>query len=184
MGNKLFVIKYSGPVGFIKPINSARGYYMRSQENVTESTLVGIEYRLFSEHGYEPTGKLQKIVRHKLHNYGIVNQDEMAKRSYLFEDKNGNKGYRDKRKIIVRGLLVNPELYLAFDNEDDMAIAKRSIISLCRNEDILVPEELMLDVDEKDFDLIDGVEYIPDDNSEEFFGINRYNKSPMYGHLS
>lgn len=49
MDKKLFVVKYSGPFGFIKPWTAVRDGETYSQQFLTPSIVEGMEKKLFPE---------------------------------------------------------------------------------------------------------------------------------------
>ena len=85
--------------------------------------------------------------------------------------------------------MVNPILYLAFEDLEDAEHAARQHICLARNEDILYPDQEVLEVTEEEFDNNDevfyGFELMLEKNEKSFMvGYNRMNnKQPMYGWL-
>ena len=70
-----YVIKYSGPFGFIKPWTAVRDSETYSQQFLTPSIVEGIEKKLFPEFLIDDCrGKIMKIVRHRLNYLCIDNQ--------------------------------------------------------------------------------------------------------------
>lgn len=184
-----YTVKYAGPFGFIKPWTAVRDNETYSQQFLTPSTLEGIEKKLFPEL-LESNGCISKIVRYRLNYCGIDSQQERTWSKGKFEkekkkDNLGREYYISKnRGIINRGVLIHPNLYLAFLNEDDAHKALSQSICLCRNEDILLPEQL-LTLSEEEFEQIDGFELIKASESNGFkVGYNRFdNFSEMFGEL-
>ena len=182
---RYFVVKYTGPFGFIKPWTAVRDGETFSQQFLTPSIIEGIEKKLFPELLDEVyRGKIVKIKRYRLNYKGIDIQQERT------WSKGGINIYKDKRQyktnmgILSRGVMLNPSLYLAFENTEDAKIAFMQTICLCRNEDLMHPVELF-EADEKEFDKIDGFELIFT-NSEKGFkvGYNRFDDaSEMFGEL-
>jgi len=185
MKNKLFVVKYSGPFGFIKPWTAVRDSETFSQQFLTPSIVEGIEKKLFPE--LLGIVGIRKIVGHRLSYDQISQQQEVIQ----------TRGWNSKRKgtqihferpiaIIVRGLLLNPVLFLAFENEDDADVAFNQHICLCRNEDILLPIETFK-IDVEDFDNEDtfsGFELMFEKNDKSFpVGIDRNTGHQMFGWL-
>jgi hypothetical protein len=86
-------------------------------------------------------------------------------------------------------VLLNPILYLAFENKDDAEKAYTQHICLARNEDILFSEDEIIEVSEQEFDsnedMFRGYELIFDDSENSFMvGYNRMNNNEvMYGSL-
>jgi hypothetical protein len=181
----LYVVKYSGPFGFIKPWTAVRDSETYSQQFLTPSIIEGIEKKLFPELLQEEfQGKIFKIKRYRLNYQGLDMQQERT------WSKGGIDVYKDKGQyktnlgIIKRGVMLNPNLYLAFDKREDAEVAFIQSICLCRNEDLMFPEELM-EINEIDFDSIEGFELIFSDSERGFkVGHNRFDRaSEMYGEL-
>jgi hypothetical protein len=182
---KYYVVKYEGPFGFIKPWTAVRDRETFSQQFLTPSIVEGMEKKLFPELLNEKfNGKIAKIKRYRLNYQGLDMQQERT------WSKGGIDIYKDKGQyktnlgILIRGVLLNPNLYLAFENIEDANIANIQSICLCRNEDIVLPIELY-EIPVEDFDQIDGFELIPSDIDNGFkVGHNRFNNaSEMYGEL-
>ena len=182
---KYYVVKYSGPFGFIKPWTAVRDGETFSQQFLTPSIIEGIEKKLFPELLKEANrGKILKIKRYRLNYQGIDIQQERT------WSKGGISIYKDKGQyktnmgILNRGVMLNPSLYLAFDNTDDAKTAFTQTICLCRNEDLIHPVELF-EANENDFDTIDGFELIFTDASQGFkVGHNRFDDAAeMFGEL-
>jgi hypothetical protein len=188
---KLYVVKYAGPFGFIKPWTAVRDggnpkdIHTYSQQFLTPSILEGMEKKLFPELLQEEYyGKIIKIKRYRLNYLGI---DGQLERTW---SKGGIDIYKDKGQyktnlgIINRGVMLNPNLYLAFGSLDDATTAMTQTICLCRNEDLLFPEEI-IETEENEFDNINGFELIFTDSENGFkVGHNRFdNASEMYGEL-
>lgn len=179
---KYYVVKYSGPFGFIKPWTAVRDSETFSQQFLTPSIVEGIEKKLFPELLSE-TG-IKKILRHRLNYSGIDIQQERtwAKGGFQFSKEKGN--YKTNLGILKRGVMLNPNLYLAFENMNDATIAFHQNICLCRNEDILLPEEL-IEMNIEKFNTIAGFELKFSDGTTGFkVGHNRFdNASEMFGAL-
>ena len=173
----LYIVSFRGKFGFIKPWTAVRDDLTFSQQFLTPSIVEGIEKKLFPE--LLSTNGLSKIKRHKLQYNSMSSQQEVTQTRG--EDKKGKR----ERSIIKRGLLVDPVLYLAFDNETDAYEASTQHVCLCRNEDILLPDDEVVTLSETDFGQMDGFE-LRFGMSEHSFkvGHNRYNNAqPMYGWL-
>jgi hypothetical protein len=134
-------------------------------------------------------GEILKIARYRLSYCGLNLQQERTWSKGKFEkerktDDFGREYYKPKNLgIITRGVMINPNLYLAFPNEDDAQKAFAQTICLCRNEDILFPKSIKI-YSEKKFDEINGFELIF--STPEFgfkVGNNRFNETEMYGEL-
>ena len=186
---KYYVVKYSGPFGFIKPWTAVRDSETFSQQFLTPSIVEGIEKKLFPELvKQDETGFLEKginkIKRHRLNYLGIDIQQERtwAKGGFQFSKEKSN--YKTNLGILKRGVMLNPNLYLAFENIEDGKSAFEQNICLCRNEDILLPEEL-LELNETEFESIEGFE-LKFTNKDTGFkvGYNRFNHAEeMFGEL-
>ncbi|MBX2993041.1 MAG: hypothetical protein KF749_17960 [Bacteroidetes bacterium] len=193
----IHVTRFTGPFGYIKPWTAVRDNETYSQNFLTPSIIEGIEKKLFPEL-LEQTDYPKRIVRHRLSYVGITRQQEQTQPRGI--DMTVNKRQRiavvkRPRSILIRGLLIEPVLFLAFSKE---AYAQRAVeqhICLCRNEDVLLPTELPLhdsliasiredefDIDDKGFD---GFELLFEKTKQSFVvGFNRFQKSkPMYGRL-
>ena len=180
------IVKYSGPFGFIKPWTAVRDSETFSQQFLTPSIVAGIERKLFPELLNEPFG-IYKIKSHRL------SYDRMDGQQKQIQPRGGNKSkntYSRDYAILVRSVLLNPVLWLAFENEKDAERANRQHICLCRNEDILYPTlENIEQVSSEDFisndELFNGFELVFEKNEKSFLvGYNRFeNGSPMHGWL-
>ncbi|MDR3062023.1 MAG: hypothetical protein LBU57_07920 [Dysgonamonadaceae bacterium] len=177
-----YVVKYSGPFGFIKPWTAVRDSKTFSMQFLTPSIVEGIEKKLFPELLSE-NGKISKIVRHKL-VYSSVNVQQEQTQSRGWEKKTQTKTMIRPKSILERGILIDPTLYLAFEHRDDTEVACKQHICLCRNEDILFPSEES-EMTEEDFNNLSGFELRFGKNEKAFLvGFNRFdNVHPMYGWL-
>ncbi len=180
----MYVVKYSGPFGFIKPWTAVRDGETFSQQFLTPSIVKGIELKLFPEllDGVITNNSIQKIIRHRLSYSTISSQQEQIH----------PKAFTVKRKIVSRpkailkrGVMIKPVLHLAFENSNDAQRASEQHICLCRNEDVLLPSEKILEFTENEFDMIDGFELIFSKSEDSFIvGFNRFNMAePMYGRI-
>ena len=181
----MFVVKYSGQFGFIKPWTAVRDSETFSQQFLSPSTVEGIEKKLFPELLNEAfNGKIVKIKRYRLNYQGIDVQQEKT------WSKGGINVYKDKGQyktnlgILNRGIMLNPHLYLAFEHKEDAQQAITQTICLCRNEDLIFPESIF-EATESEFDEINGFELIFSDAESGFkVGHNRFdNAVEMYGEL-
>jgi len=175
----MFIVKYSGPFGYIKPWTAVRDSETFSQQFLTPSIIEGIEKKLFPEL-LEDKG-IHKIKRHRLSYRGIDVQQEKTWSKGIIDRRNP---YRKNISIINRGVMLDPILYLAFDNIDDASIAASQTLCLCRNEDLLYPIYIK-EMNESEFNDINGFELMPTDSKSGFIvGYNRFNKAEkMYGKL-
>lgn len=176
----MFVIKYKGKFGFIKPWTAVRDGETFSQQFLTPSIIEGIEKKLFPE--LLPTKGIHKIIRHKLSYDALSEQQEATQTRGL--NKKG-KGYIRPRSILKRDVLVNPILYLAFQTLEDAERAASQHVCLCRNEDILLPNNDIEELNEDEFAALPGFELRFGKSEQSFIvGYNRFdNSKPMYGWL-
>ena len=179
-----FIVKYTGQFGFIKPWTAVRDAEIFSQQFLTPSIIAGIERKLFPKLLKKPFGHY-KILRHRLSYSQMVAQvEQIQPRGWNITKK----VHTRKKAILDRSVLLNPVLYLVFQNEEDANIAAKQHICLCRNEDILFPErvsEVSKEVFDKDEDLFAGYELIFEQTDQSFLvGYNRFDEGrPMYGWL-
>jgi hypothetical protein len=205
---KLFISKYSGPFGFIKPWTAVRDGETFSQQFLTPSTLEGMEKKLFPE-TLNQRGLQGLIIGYRLNYTGISRQQEQTW-SKAWVEKQGKpiiemrltkrKGVEEYKEIkvptvtrrpatgiLTRGVLIGPNLYLAFATKELADRAAVQHICLCRNEDVLLPEETYEATKEEwASDLFPGFELVLNAEISRQFkvGYNRFNNaSPMYGIL-
>lgn len=179
------IVKYTGCFGFIKPWTAVRDSETFSQQFLTPSIIEGIEKKLFPELLVQNCfGEIIKIKRYRLNYQGIDLQQEKtwSRGGFSFNKEKGI--YKTNIGIINRGVLLNPNLYLAFETVADAEVAFSQTICLCRNEDLLYPEKT-LELTADDFDSIEGFELLFTDASSGFkVGHNRFaNGAEMYGEL-
>lgn len=185
MENNLFVVKYSGLFGFIKPWTAVRDSETFSQQFLTPSIIEGIEKKLFPELLSE-TG-IKKIVGHRLSYEQVSQQQEVIQTRGWNNTRKGKKILFERPKsIVTRGVLLCPTLFLAFTNSEDAFRASIQHICLVRNEDILYPVEV-LEVTEEKFNNDEdfrGFELVFERNAKSFpVGVNRLTGEQMYGWL-
>jgi hypothetical protein len=182
---KYYVIKYSGPFGFIKPWTAVRDSETFSQQFLTPSIVEGIEKKLFPELLNEQG--IKKIVGHRLSYSHINQQQEVIQTRGWNSTRKGSQFLFDRPKAILnRGVLLEPILFLAFENLKDAEIAFEQHICLCRNEDVIFPIELK-EVKKESFDNdeeFSGYELIFEKNDNSFHvGYDRKTNELMYGWL-
>lgn len=182
---KYYIVKYSGPFGFIKPWTAVRDSETFSQQFLTPSIVEGIEKKLFPELLNE-TG-IKKIVGHRLSYTQISQQQEVIQTRGWNSTKKGKEILFERpTAILVRGVLLEPVLHFAFQTKEDAEKACEQHICLCRNEDILMPTDL-IEIEKEDFDneeLFNGYELVFENNDNAFqVGYNRQTQEPMYGWL-
>ena len=180
---KYHIVKYTGQFGFIKPWTAVRDSETFSQQFLTPSIVEGMEKKLFPE--LLETKGIQKIKRHRLNYLGIDVQQERTWSKGGFKASKSGKKWKTNLAIINRGVMLEPYLYLAFDNRADAEKAMQEHICLCRNEDVMLPSEL-LERSEAEFNEIEGFELLFDGDKNTMFkvGYNRYDDvAEMFGEL-
>ena len=181
-----YIVKFTGPFGFIKPWTAVRDSETFSQQFLTPSIVEGIEKKLFPELLTEIG--IQKIIGHRLSYSQISPSQEVIQTRGWNSTKQSKQYLFDRPKaILIRGLMLEPVLYLAFTSSVDAEKAFEQHICLCRNEDILFPEEIS-EVDmatfENDSIKYAGFELVFQKNEKSFLvGYNRLNNEQMYGWL-
>lgn len=171
---KLFVVKYSGPFGFIKPWTAVRDGKTFSQQFLTPSIIEGIRQKL----------EVSSIIRHKLTYTSIsVQQEQTQTRGW--EKKTQLKMMVRNLSILERGVMINPILYLAFVTNEEAQKSAKQHICLCRNEDVLLPDSEIIQMEEAEFDQLTGFELRFGQTENSFLvGFNRFDEAkPMYGWL-
>lgn len=182
----LYVVKYSGPFGFIKPWTAVRDSETFSQQFLTPSIVEGIEKKLFPELISERG--IHKIIGHRLSYSQISSQQEVIQTRGWNSVKKGKQILFDRPKaILMRGLLLEPTLLLAFAHEQDAARAFSQHICLCRNEDMLFPEhreETSVEGFNDDGEKYPGYELVFEKEDRSFLvGYHRATSEPMHGWL-
>lgn len=185
MDEKLYVVKYVGPFGFIKPWTAVRDSETFSQQFLTPSILEGIEKKLFPE--LLDISGIKKIVRHRLSYDQVSQQQEVIQARGWNQTKKGQKYLFERpTSIIVRGVLLNPVIYLAFKDLKDAEQALMQHVCLVRNEDVMLPQQI-LTLSESEFDdeeTFAGFELVFEKNDKSFpVGIDRKTGNQMYGWL-
>ena len=180
-----YVVKYSGPFGFIKPWTAVRDSETFSQQFLTPSIVEGIEKKLFPELLGEVG--IKKILRHRLSYTQINQQQEVIQTRGWNSTKKGKQLLFERPKaILIRGVLLNPILHLVFSSLSDAERAFTQHICLCRNEDVLLPikiGEITIEEFDKD-EAYYGYELIFEENENSFHvGYDRNSNEAMYGWL-
>lgn len=180
----LYVVKYSGSFGFIKPWTAVRDSETFSQQFLTPSIVEGIEKKLFPE--LLANIGISKIKGHRLSYDQISEQQEVTQTRGWNSIKKGKQfQFSRDTSILLRGILVNPVLHLLFDKKEDAEVAMTQHICLCRNEDLLLPME-MVEIEAGDFDTeaYPGYELVFDKTAKAFIvGYHRVTNEAMYGWL-
>ena len=135
----LYIVKYSGPFGFIKPWTAVRDGKTFSQQFLTPSIIEGLRQKL----------EVRSIVRHKL-TYSSISVQQEQTQTRGWEKKTQLKIMVRNQSILERGIMINPILHLAFETEEDAQKGAKQHICLCRNEDVLFPETEIFQLDEKE----------------------------------
>ncbi len=175
----MYIVKYTGKFGFIKPWTAVRDGETFSQQFLTPSIIEGIEKKLFPEL-LKYNGVISKIQRHKLSYTAIDMQQEVTQtRGWKISKQQMTR----QRSILLRGIMLDPILYLAFKDRKDAVVASKQHICLCRNEDILLPCTDIYEYTEDEFDRLDGFELRFGESEQSFLvGFNRFDGgNPMYG---
>lgn len=173
----LYIVEYTGPFGYLKPWTAVRDGETYSQQFLTPSVIEGMRQKL----------GVAAIIRHRLSYDTLSQQQEVVHARAYKEDRKGRILGRD-RGILLRNVLLNPVLHLAFAKMEDAERAARQHLCLCRNEDLVMPVGSVRKLSAEDFDALDGFElrFTEGDSEGSFLvGFNRFamNK-PMYGQLS
>lgn len=172
-----YIATFHGTFAFIKPWSAVRDGETFSMQFLTPSVIEGIEKKLFPEL-LQQSG-IKKILRHKL------TYDSTSPQQEVIQAKSCKKPKTKLREmsIILRNVLLNPTLLLAFDNAEDAKTAATQHICLCRNEDIMLPEAEIATMTEEEFNALDGYELRFGQSDKSFLvGYNRFdNSAPMYG---
>ncbi|MEQ8469689.1 MAG: hypothetical protein RIC35_00810 [Marinoscillum sp.] len=179
-----YVVKYSGPFGFIKPWTAVRDSETFSQQFLTPSIVEGIEKKLFPELLGE--SGIKKIIGHRLAYDQVTGQQEVIQTRGWNSTRKGREFLFERPKaILIRGVLLNPVLHLAFGSKEDAEIADHQHVCLCRNEDMLYPEQVIetskhqFEESEEDFP---GFELVFEKTEKSFLvGYHRVTNEPMYG---
>lgn len=176
----MYVVKYQGKFGFIKPWTAVRDGETFSQQFLTPSIIEGIEKKLFPD--MLGVAGIHKIKRHKL-KYDAMDSQQEVTQTRGWEHK--NKMNIRNRSVLKRSVLLNPRLWLAFESHEDALSATRQHICLCRNEDMLIPEPDIMELTEREFEQLPGFELRFGESDQSFLvGYNRFSHNePMYGWL-
>jgi hypothetical protein len=170
----MYIVRYSGPFGFIKPWTAVRDSKTFSQQFLTPSIIEGLRQKL----------EVSSIVRHKLTYTSIsVQQEQTQTRGW--EKKTQLKMMVRNQSILERGIMIDPSLYLAFETTEDAQKAVQQHICLCRNEDVLLPHSEISEMEEAEFGNLTGFELRFGESEKSFLvGFNRFDEAkPMYGWL-
>ena len=169
------IVTYTGPFGYLKPWTAVRDGETYSQQFLTPSVIEGMRQKL----------GVSAILRYKLTYTGLSMQQEQTQpRGWTHEKK---KGIMSRpRAILVRGVMLTPELHLAFATAAEAEVAASQHLCLCRNEDIVLPMA-RLTLSAAEFDALPGFELRPaaaDEPGAFLVGFNRFaDGEMMHGRL-
>ncbi|UPL47651.1 hypothetical protein [Hymenobacter sublimis] len=175
----LYAVKYTGPFGYLKPWTAVRDGETYSQQFLTPSVIEGMRQKL----------GVAQILRHRLSYDTLSQQQEVVHARAFKEEKRTGRILGRDRGILLRNVLLNPVLHLAFSTREDAERAARQHLCLCRNEDLVLPTGPIQELSQEGFEALDGFElhFTEDGTSEGSFlvGFNRFTgNAPMYGQLS
>lgn len=190
MSDLLYVVRYTGPFGFIKPWTAVRDSTTYSQQFLTPSIVEGMRRKL-------DTGP---IVRTRLSYLGLsLQKEEVQPRGLGKAEKKpvrkrtmpGEPPVYVEGGVLDRFVLLHPHLYLAFATEEDAGRAATQHLCLCRNEDVVLPDGPPVAMTAEAFDTIPGFEFRPTDapgDGAMLAGYDRYadedgREPAMWGHL-
>ncbi|AWM32184.1 hypothetical protein [Hymenobacter nivis] len=170
-----YLVTYTGPFGYLKPWTAVRDGETYSQQFLTPSVIEGMRQKL----------GVSAILRHKITYTGLsMQQEQTHPRGWIHEKK--RQQMTRPRAILVRGVLLAPELHLAFASAAEAEVAASQHLCLCRNEDIVLPVA-QLTISEAEFDTLLGFELRPTEATEPgtfLVGFNRFKAgAPMHGRL-
>ena len=168
-----YVVRYTGPFGYIKPWTAVRDDRTFSQQFLTPSIVEGMRQKL---------GVLA-ILRHRLSYHKIDLQQERTQSRAFVETK--RKQATREQSILTRGVMLNPTLLLAFATETEAQLAAEQHICLCRNEDVLLPDAHIGQLSITEFDKVPGFELVFGEGKTAIMvGYDRFqDNQPMYGTL-
>lgn len=179
MPDTLHIVTYTGPFGFIKPWTAVRDEQTYSQQFLTPSIVEGMRQKL----------EVSAILRYRLTHKGFsIQQETTQSRGYKRKTvkKYDTVEYQRDTSIIERGVMLSPQLHLAFPTVQDARKAHSEHLCLCRNEDVVYPTGEIQTLSEDQFDALTGFELLFEDSEDAFLvGYNRFEDgAPMYGRLS
>ena len=118
-----YLVKYTGPFGFIKPWTAVRDSKTFSQQFLTPSIIEGLRQKL----------EVSSIVRYKL-TYSSISVQQEQTQTRGWEKKTQMKMMVRNQSILERGVMIDPVLCLAFEKEEDAKKGAKQHICLCRND--------------------------------------------------
>jgi len=169
----MYIVRYNGPFGYIKPWTAVRDALTYSQTFLTPSIVEGMRQKL----------EVSEVLRHKLRHKGLDIQQERTQSAGWKKTK---QQMTRSLSIIERGVMLQPELSLAFSTREDAEKAASQHLCLCRNEDVLLPSNDIQSVTAEEFDSFPGIELRFEVTDESFLvGFDRFHEAaPMYGRIT
>lgn len=167
-----YVVRYTGPFGYIKPWTAVRDDLTFSQQFLTPSIVEGMRQKL----------GVSAILRHRLTYHKIDQQQERTQaRAFTLEPK--KRRATREQSILTRGVMLNPTLLLAFATAEEAALAAEQHVCLCRNEDLLLPDGEVRCLSAHEFDQLRGFELrFGPGPAAIMVGYDRFrDNQPMYG---
>lgn len=179
MSDTYHVVTYTGPFGFIKPWTAVRDSETYSQQFLTPSIVEGMRQKL----------QVSAILRHRLTHRGFDAQQERTQSAGYKKKvvKSRQTAVYDRpTSILVRGVMLEPTLHLAFPTDAEACHAAAQHLCLCRNEDVVLSEGSIRAMAPEAFDRLDGYELHFGEGPNAFMvGYNRFEDgTPMYGTLA
>jgi hypothetical protein len=173
-----YLATYTGPFGFLKPWTSVRDGETYSQQFLTPSVIEGMRQKL----------GVTKILRHRLSYDTLSQQQEVVHARAFKEEKRTGRIVGRDRGILLRNVLLNPVLHLAFPTLEDAELAARQHLCLCRNEDLIMPTGPVQALTAEQFEQLAGFELCFTEATAAgsfLVGFNRFaDNAPMYGQLT
>lgn len=174
----LHTVTYTGPFGYLKPWTAVRDGETYSQQFLTPSVVEGMRQKL----------GVTEILRHRLSYDTLSQQQEVVHARAFKEEKRSGRIVGRDRGILLRNVLLNPVLHLAFATEQDAEQAARQHLCLCRNEDLVMPVGPVQALSEAQFEALAGFElrFTEATAAGSFLvGFNRFaDNAPMHGQLT
>jgi hypothetical protein len=171
----LYMVRYTGAFGFIKPWTAVRDSETYSQQFLTPSIVEGMRQKL----------EVSVILRHRLTHAGFsVQQERTQSAGWAVSTRSGTMSR--STSILNRGVLLAPVLHLAFDSPADAEHASTQHLCLCRNEDLIFPHGEIQELSAEEFSQLRGFELRFGRELPGAFlvGYNRFQGGePMYGAL-
>lgn len=179
MTSMLYVVRYTGPFGFIKPWTAVRDGETFSQAFLTPSIVEGMRQKL----------GVSAIVRNRLAHEGLnAQQERVQSPGWASTNITGGKALVRKTGILTRHVMLSPTLNLAFVSAQEAEMAAFDHLCLCRNEDLVFPIEvggaLVRATTADEFDALPGFEIRQGDGPDAIpLGVNRFTGEVMRGRV-